>query len=204
VLIVAAIVLAAVLRARRVRTFLPYIGLCGTLSWFGLYLEGLHPALAMVPIVPFLPHRPRPLDVFADRDGSDPVVHGEHVWNEVAQVVLFFFGLVNAGVILRAYDTGTWAVLVASLLGRPLGMLAALALAVALGFHPPRGVGWRGLIVIVIAMSSGFTFALFVATSTLAMGPALAQLTLGALMTGVAALMALATARLLRVGRFAS
>jgi len=203
VLVVAAMAVAALLRARHVRTFLPYIVVCGPLAWWGLYLEGLHPALALVPIVPFLPHRPRPIALFADADSPDSVVHGEHVWNEVAQVTLFFFGLVNAGVILRGYDTGTWAVLAAGLAGRPIGLLLAMGLATALGFHLPRHVGWRGLIVIAIAMSSGFTFALFIATSIVPMGPALAQIKLGALATAVAALLALAAARLLRVGRFA-
>ena len=28
----------------------------GALSWAGLYLGGFHPALALVPIVPFMPH----------------------------------------------------------------------------------------------------------------------------------------------------
>ena len=40
--------------------------------------------------------------------------------------VLFLFGLVNAGVILRGVDTGSWAVLMAALIGRPIGVLAAV------------------------------------------------------------------------------
>lgn len=105
--------------------------------------------------------------------------------------------------ILRGYDTGTWAVLAAGLAGRPVGILLAMGLATALGFHLPRHVGWRGLIVIAMATSSGFTFALFAVTSIVPMGPVLAQITLGALATIVAALFALTAAWLLRVGRFA-
>ena len=119
------------------------------------------------------------------------------------QAVLFLFGLVNAGVILRGYDTGTWAMLTAALVGRPLGILAAVGLALALGLHLPRRIGWRELVVIALATSSGFTFALFFATGLIAIGPVLAQIKLGALARVVAALLALGAARLLRVGRFA-
>ena len=51
-----AIALAWWLRRRRVTTFWPYLVGAGALSWAALYLGGLHPALALVPIVPFMPH----------------------------------------------------------------------------------------------------------------------------------------------------
>ena len=197
-LMLAALGLAAVLRHRRVQIFWPYILFSGSLSWAALYFEGVHPALALIPIVPFLPREPRQIDLFVEGAVDDPVHRSEHAWNEIVQVVLFFFGLVNAGVILRGYGTGTWAMLTAAFVGRPLGILAA-----ALGFHLPRRVGWRGMTVIAIATSSGFTFALFFATSVLPMGPVLAEIKLGALATVAAAGFAIGTARVLRVGRFA-
>ena len=202
-LMLTAIGLAALLRGWNVRGFWPYVAVCGTMSWWALYLQGMHPALALLPIVPFLPREPRSLDLFADPKDDDAVHHFEHEWNEAVQVVLFFFGLVNAGVIVRGYDTGTWAMLAAALVGRPLGILAAIALAVAAGLHLPRRVGWRELIVIAIATSSGFTFALFMATGLLPIGPLLSQIKLGALSTVAAAVMAVGAARLLHVGRFA-
>jgi len=202
-LLLGALGLAAVLRQRKVRTFWPYIAVCGTMSWFALYLEGIHPALALVPIVPFLPHEPRSLDLLADTPDDDPVHHYEHEWNEVVQVVLFFFGLVNAGVILKGYGTGTWAMLASSLIGRPVGILAAVGLALACGLHLPRRLGWRALVVAAIATSSGFTFALFMATGLMPVGPLSAEIKLGALATVAAAFVALAAARALRVGRFA-
>ena len=36
--------------------------LAGGLSWAALYTGGVHPALAMVPILPFMPHEKRDLD----------------------------------------------------------------------------------------------------------------------------------------------
>lgn len=194
---------AALLAYTRVRSFWPYLAVCGTASWVGLYMMDLYPALALVPIVPFLPREPRSLDVFADRKPDDAVHRFEHEWNEGVQVVLFLFGLVNAGVILKGYDTGTWAMLAASLVGRPLGVVVAVAVAAALGFRLPARVGWREIAIVALATSCGFTFALFFATGTVATGPILAQIKLGALGTAAAIGVTLGAARLLHVGRFA-
>lgn len=203
VLFIAALAVAAAMRAKGVRAFWPYLAVCGTLSWLAFLWEGLHPALALVPIVPFLPHEPRRLDLLADPPDDDAVHHFEHEWNSVVQATLFLFGLVNGGVMLRGYDTGTWALLLAALVGRPLGILAAVGIAVAAGLHLPRGVRWRQLVVAAFALSSGFTFALFFASGILSTGPILMQLTMGALMTAAGSLLAFGAARALRVGRFA-
>lgn len=186
-----------------VRSFWPYLVVCGTLSWIALYREGLHPAFALVPIVPFLPHEPRRLDLLADPPDDDAVHRFEHEWKTLVQGILFLFGLVNGGVLLRGYDTGTWALLLDALVGRPLGILAAVGMAIAAGWHLPRGLGWRQLLVAAMACSSGFTFALFFATGILSTGPLLAQLTIGALGTAAGSLLTIGAARLFRVGRFA-
>jgi hypothetical protein len=83
--------IAGAMRALLVRSFWPYLVVCGTLSWVALYREGLHPAFALVPIVPFLPHEPRRLDLLADPPDDDAVHHFEHEWNTLVQVVLLFF-----------------------------------------------------------------------------------------------------------------
>jgi NhaA family Na+:H+ antiporter len=202
-LVLFALILAALMRRADVRTFWPYLAFCGTVSWTAFYVAGVHPALALVPIVPFLPHEPRTLDLFADPPDDDAVHHVEHKWNEVVQVVLFLFGLVNAGVIVGGYDTGTWAVLAASLVGRPLGILAAVGVALAAGLHLPRRFGWRQLVVVALATSSGFTLALFVASGLLPVGAVLQQIKLGALSTVAGAIVTVGVARMLRVGRFA-
>jgi NhaA family Na+:H+ antiporter len=205
-LMAGAIGLAIVLRLMKVRTFWPYLVVCGAMSWWAFHLDGLHPALALVPIVPFLPHKPRNLDLFAE---SDAQTHGatrrfEHRWNHVVQIVLFFFGLVNAGVLLRGYGAGSWAVLTAALAGRPLGILAAIAVALAIGLRLPARLGWRDLVIVSVAASSGFTIALFFAVGVIPIGPTLGQLKIGALSTAAAAPLAIGLAYVLRVGRFAN
>ena len=97
---------------------------------------------------------------------------------------------------------GAWAVLLAALVGRPAGILASIALAMAAGLRLPFRLHWRELIVVSLAASAGFTFALFSAASMIPAGPLLNELKLGALSTAVSAVLAFAAARLLHVGRF--
>lgn len=200
-LIVLALAVAAVLRKLKVRRFWPYLAFAGTLSWLAFYLEGMHPAFALVPIVPFLPHEPRRLDLFAEPPDDDATHHFEHEWNHLVQIILFLFGLVNAGVLLRQYDTGTWAILAGAFVGRPVGIMLAVGLAVLMGLHLPRRMGWRELLVVALATSTGFTIALFFATGIFAIGPTLSTVKMGALSTVFGVLLTFGAARLLRVGR---
>jgi NhaA family Na+:H+ antiporter len=204
-LLLGSIGLAATLRMQHVRAFWPYLAVCAPLSWLAFYWGGLHPALALLPIVPFLPHRPRGIDVLDD-PAAPPVDHTrriEHEWALVVQPLLFLYGLVNSGVVLNAYDTGSWAVLTAALVGRPVGMAVAVGFAVGAGLHLPRSLGWRELLVIGMTVSTGFTLAIFAATAVFPIGPLLAQMKVGALLSVVGAALALALARVLHVGRFA-
>ena len=196
VLLAGGIAIAAVLRLLRIRAYWGYVAIAGTVSWIGLYFSGLHPALALIPIVPFLPHEPR-REPFADVRPDDDVHRFEHQWNGLVQAILFFFGLVNAGVILTAYDTGTWALLLAALAGRPIGILAAVGLAHNLGLRLPGRMTWRHLVIVALATSSGFTFALFFASAALPAGAVLAQIKVGALGTAAGAVLAIVAARVL-------
>jgi NhaA family Na+:H+ antiporter len=203
-LMAAAVGLAFMFRQVKTRTFWPYLAICGPLAWWALYLDGFHPALALVPIVPFLPHVPRSLDAFAETPDRrhDSVRHFEHLSQYPVQAVLFLFGVVNAGVLLSGYGTGTWALLAAAAVGKPLGILAATGAAVALGLHLPLGLHWRDLVVVALATAGGFTFGLFFATAVFPVGPILAELKIGAVATGIGVPLAFVAARLLQVGRF--
>ena len=204
-LVVIALLAAFVLKRLRVRAFWPYLLFCGAVSWVAFYWEGLHPAFALIPIVPFLPHEPRKhLDVFADTPDDDAVHHSEHEWHLLVQPVVFLFGLVNAGVMFGGgYDYGSWAMFSAQVIGRPAGILAAVGLAVAAGLHLPGRLRWREMVVVALATSSGFAIALFLATGVLATGPVLAEAKLGVLGSAAGAGVAFAVAWLLKVGRLA-
>jgi NhaA family Na+:H+ antiporter len=202
VLVLLAIGMAMVLRAWKVRTFWPYLAISGTIFWWAFYSIGVSPALAFLPLVPLLPREPRSLDLFAPPPGDDAIHDFEHEWNHLVQVILFFFGLVNAGVFLDGYDTGTWALLTAALVGRPVGMLAAIGAAIVVGLHLPPRVGWRHTLVATLATSSGFAFAMFYASGLLPAGPVREQIMIGALATIAGALVTVAAAWALGVGRY--
>jgi len=204
VLMAAALAAAAVLRRNRVRIFWPYVAAGGLLSWTALFWGGLHPALALVPIVPFMPHAARDPGLFVEAPphARDTLSAFEHWWKLPVQGILFLFGLVNAGVRLGTIEGGTWAVLVAILAGKPLGIGVAVALAVALGLRLPQRLTWRDVVVVGFAAGIGFTVALFFATAAFPPGAILDQTKLGALLSVAAAVPAFIAAAALRVGRF--
>jgi NhaA family Na+:H+ antiporter len=199
-----ALAIAWVLRRRRTNNFWPYICGAGVVSWFAFYRGGLHPALALVPVIPFLPHAARDPGLFAKSiSTSDALNDFEHRWKMPVNVVLFFFGLANAGVEFGSVGTGTWVVLAAILLGKPIGIVSASALGVAAGLHQPTGVTWKDLTVLGMIAGIGFTVALFFATAAFPEGPLLDQTKMGALLSFAAALMAGGSAWILKRGRWA-
>ena len=195
---------AAALRHRGVKNFWWYLIGPGTLSWWALFLGGVHPALALVPIVPFFPHglRDRGLMVEPAPEARDTLTLFERWWRLPVEVVLLLFGLVNAGVPMHGIEAGGWAIPVAAF-ARPIGIVAAAGLAIAAGLHLPQRVGWRDLIVVGCTATIGLVFALFFATAVMPLGPILLEMKMGALVTVVGSALAFAVARWLRVGRFA-
>jgi NhaA family Na+:H+ antiporter len=194
-----AILTAVWLRRRRIRSFWPYVLGPGSLSWAALYLGGFHPALALVPVVPFMPHSPRDLGLFDPREDERPdtLNRFEHWWAKPVQVVLLLFGLANAGVPFGQTGPGTYYVLAGLLVGKPLGILLFSNAARLTGASLPRGVGTKQLVVIGVVASIGFTVSLFFATAAFPNGPALAETKMGALLSFVAAPLAIVLAKAL-------
>ncbi len=196
--------LALAMRRRGVASFWPYLVLPGCLSWYGLFLGGVHPALALVLIVPFVPHARRHAGLFIDTtpEARDALSRFERWAAPLVQVVLFLFGLVNAGVPLHGLEPGMWAVPIATVIGRPIGILAGAEVAVAVGLHRTPRVGRKELLIIGLAASVGLTVGLFFAASSFGLGPLRLQLKTGALLTLAGAGLAFLAAWLLGVGRF--
>lgn len=205
VLFAAALAIAWILRRRRVLSFWPYVLGAGGVCWLALWRGGLHPALALVPIVPFLSHARRDPGVFVEAPAGarDTLSALEHWWKVPVQFILLAFGLVNAGVEFDRAGAGTLIVLAGVLAGKPIGILGATLAARAAGLHLPRGVDWRDLTVVSFAAAIGFTVALFFATAAFPGGPLLDETKMGALLSVAGAFLAVAAAALLRVGRFA-
>lgn len=186
-LLAIALGMAVWLRRRARGTFWPYILGAGVVSWLAFFRGGLHPALALVPIVAFMPRGHRDSGLFQPSGGQDPLAAFEHWWKAPVQLILFLFGLVNAGVPIANTGTGTWIVLAAILIGKPVGILSFTALGGAVGLHRPSGVAWGDLTVVGIAAAVGFTVALFFATAAFPEGSLLDQTKMGALLSFIAA-----------------
>ncbi|MGQ3115296.1 MAG: Na+/H+ antiporter NhaA [Hydrogenophaga sp.] len=139
----------------------------GAVLWLGLLQTGAHPTLAGVVLglmTPVLPVRLR---------GEAPVTRVQralHPW--VAYAVMPLFALANAGVTLDGVDLAsgsaqavTLGVVLALVLGKPLGVLGASWLAVRLGLcRLPDGVTWSGVGLVGLLAGIGFTMSIFIAT----------------------------------------
>jgi NhaA family Na+:H+ antiporter len=155
--------------------------------------------------MPFLPHAARDPGFFVDAppDARDTLNQFEIWWRYPAQIALFFFGLVNAGVPVSALELGTWGLPIAVIVGKPLGVLIGSVAARLAGFHLPSQVGWRELTVIGFTAAIGFTVGLFFCAALLPPGQVRSEMSMGVLLSLAGAPLALGVARLLRVGRFA-
>jgi NhaA family Na+:H+ antiporter len=198
----AALALAWFLWKRRVRNFWFYVLGPGVLSWVGLYMGGLHPALALVPVVPFMPHAKTDLGLFNPREDRrhDTLNQFEHWWKAPVQVVLLLFGLVNAGVPLSSVGEVTWMVLGSLVIGKPIGIVGFALLAGALGFPRARELDARTMVVLGVTAGIGFTVALFFTTAAFPItSPHLDEAKMGALLSFLAAPLAILLAKTLKV-----
>lgn len=201
VLMTAAMMLALWIRRRNTRSFWPYIIGPGLLSWTALYLGGFHPALALVPIVPFMPHSPRDLGIFDQQEDGlpDTLNRFEHWWMVPVQFILLLFGFANAGVPFERIGPGTYYVLAALILGKPVGVLLFSGAARVLGGRLPPGLRPSDLLLVGVTASIGFTVSLFFATAAFPEGVALAETKMGALLSFLAAPLAVGLSLILRV-----
>ena len=153
------------LRRLHVHSYWPYVIIGGIMSWIGLHRAHLHPALALVFIIPFLPHRRRETKRLFEEDLSDrsPLARFEHEWKVVVDFGMLMFGLANAGVEFSSVGTVSWLVLISLIIGKTLGVFGFGCLSDFIGFGLPRGMRRRDLLVAGVIAGTGFTVALFVA-----------------------------------------
>lgn len=156
---------AWMLRKVGTKSYWPYLLLGGVPSWLGLHEAHLHPALALVFIVPFFPHARREKKHLFEDDPRDrsTLSRFEHDWKILVDFGLFMFGLANAGVAFSGIGTATWLVFLSLLAGKAVGIFSFGFLGKKLGFPLPDGMKKRDLIVAGVIAGIGFTVALFVA-----------------------------------------
>lgn len=160
--------IAYALRRAKVANWVPYIAVGGTLCWWGLYSAHLHPALALVFIVPFLPGPSFDLGLYVDDDDysaghyHSPLEKFEHALKIYVDFGLFFFALVNAGVSFGEINGLSWIIVGSLIVGKMVGITALSTLAEKIGFPLPAGMNRGHLMVTSCVAGLGLTVALFV------------------------------------------
>ncbi len=134
------------------------------LLWLFTYESGVHATIAGVALGLLTP-----TGTVGDREVLRNLEHGLHPWSSF--VVVPLFALANAGVVLRAdsleaaaTSAVAWGILLGLVVGKPLGILGASALAVRLKIATlPGGLRVSHLSGVAVIAGIGFTVSLFVA-----------------------------------------
>ncbi len=165
------------LRKMKVQTWQYYIFIPGLLSWYGLFSAHLHPALALVFIVPFLPGASKDHGLFIEEDDAtyeaekakspeahhSPLDNFEHSFKTFVDFGLFFFAFANAGVAFSSVGPVTWIIFASLIVGKTIGIVGFSLLSSLIGYSLPEGMNVKHLIITGIIAGIGLTVALFVA-----------------------------------------
>lgn len=205
----AAMAMAFAMRRMGVNNWVPYVAFAGPVAWYGLLSAHLHPALALVAVVPFIPGPKSDTGLFVDEDEVDlHGGHGEHSplhafeqqLKPIVDFGLFFFAFANAGVPLSGVGTMTGLILGSLVIGKTLGVSLASLAASAVGFPLPQGMSRTDLFMAGFIGALGLTVALFVADAAFDAGALQGEAKMGALMSGFVGLAAVGIARALGMG----
>ena len=209
---------AFTMRRLRVNYWWPYIAVGGVLSWVGLISASIEPALALVPIVPFIPAaNVRPQDPIraaafprgshttlatsvSSHDDEGPLDKFEDQLTFPVDVILLLFAFANTGVAFSAVNKVTVIVLVSLIIGKTVGITLFGLVGQRLGFPLPSGMGPKHLVVTALVAGLGLTVALFIASrafqsDSLFQDPA----KMGAILSVGVAVLAIVAGRLLKV-----
>ena len=181
--------------------FLPYAA-AAAISWYGFMRSGLHPALGLLPVVPAIPHADRAFGIFSDAEKHlhDLLNVIEHALKHPVEIILFFFGLLNAGVEFSAIGDATWLVLAGLIIGKPVGILIFGWIAASpMRLGMPEGMRIIDLVIVGFVAAIGFTVSLFVASVAFDAGPVQDAAKMGALLSFGAAIISIIAGRALRV-----
>ncbi len=206
VLIAMACMIANIMRLKGVKNYWHYLLGPGVLSWCGFYFAHLHPALALVPVIPFLPSAGRDEGLFAERGGQhqDTLNQFEHAFKLPVDLGLFAFGLANAGVEMSSVGGATIAVLLGLVVGKTAGIYGFSMLGDKFGFPLPEGMDSKSLFMTGVVAALGLTVALFVAGVAFTDESLQGAAKMGALLSAFVAPVALVLGRVMGIERISS
>merc|ERR1712087_489965 len=170
-----------------------YLLFGGVMSWIGLLGTQLHPALAFVFVVPFLPaedlhggHAHSPLQLF------------EHRLKDWVDFGLFFFTLANAGVDMSKGPGPLTGIIVTSLVaGKIVGIFGLAYMAHVFKLVPlPSNMFALDLLMVSAIASIGLTVALFISGEAFPQPVLQSEAKFGALLTGMMGIVCFACGKL--------
>jgi NhaA family Na+:H+ antiporter len=209
-----AVFIAFLMKKAGINAWAAYIFGPGSISWFGMHNAHLHPALALVFIVPFL-YRKKARDSKLDyNEGWDihsetyetpehlPIDRCEHSISPFVDFGLVFFGLANAGVQFSDISTLTWIVFASLIIGKMLGVTLFTAISVKLlRCSLPDRMNAKDVVVAGLVAGMGLTVALFIAGNAFTDIGLQSAAKMGALFTVAVFVFAPLVGRLLKIKR---
>jgi len=199
-LIPAGMLVAFILRKMNVRNFWAYVLLGGTLAWFGLHNAGLHAALALVFIVPFMPKADHSEGHEEHHDAPELALDGfERIITPIVDFGLFFFGFSAAGVEFSNVSALSFTVMLAVIIGKTVGISLFTWVTTKFKVSLPEGMTMKDVIVAGFVGGIGLTVALFVCESAFTDASLVSAAKMGALFTVISAVPAFIVAKILGI-----
>ncbi len=169
-LVVGAMLVAFAFNKMGIKSYFPYIFIAGVIAWFGMHNAHLHPALALVFIVPFLPRSGKIVHHqdthgLEDAAGHSTLAKFEHQISPFVDYGLILFGISNAGVQFSGINNLTWIILISLIVGKTIGISLFTWIATLLKFGLPEGMHTKDVLMAGVIAGMGLTVALFVAGS---------------------------------------
>ncbi len=197
--------IAFILRKKGIKNFWPYLIFGGGIAWAGLFKAGIHPALALVFIVPFMPAAP-PTEggeghLMEEIEGEhNTITDFEHAFKLFVDIGLLGFGLSNSGVLIGKIENLTIIILASLIIGKTLGVFIFSNIASKLFKAPlPTGMNQRSLIVAGVVASLGLTVALFVSGQAFPAGSIQSAAKMGALLSVLGGVLAVILGKILKI-----
>lgn len=200
---------AYLMRRFGVQKWWAYLFIAGGIAWFGMYMCGMHPSLASVLVVPFIPNKLT--ETIEEKFGSisgekDEDVrhtclhHCEHKISPVVDFGLIFFGISNAGVEFSEVSTLTLIVFLSLMLGKTLGITLFTKFSTGILKLPlPEGMQNKDVVLASFVAAMGLTVALFISGSAFTDISLQSAAKMGALFSAAVFLIAPIWAKILRI-----
>jgi NhaA family Na+:H+ antiporter len=194
-----------ILRKKGIKSFWPYLIFGGTVAWVGLFKAGIHPALALVFIVPFMPSAPTAKGgeghLMEEIEGEHNTISNfEHAFKLFVDIGLLGFGLSNSGVLIGKIENLTIIILLALLIGKTLGVFIFSNISSIIFKAPlPEGMKQRDLLVAGVIAALGLTVALFVSGQAFPPGALQSAAKMGALLSVLGGVIAIILGKILKI-----